>query len=113
MNYLICSSNSCDNKVFVLLHTTKCFECITKKSVPNKTQLNLAYIYNLSCVNMSLSANLDPCSLCKRHNMICPNPTYKRKYPNTDKNYLIQKYGDNLCFDCIVKIAEQEQFFND
>jgi len=106
---MLCLSCS-KNNVHIIIHTDKCFKCITGNDKPNDTQMKLTNYYN----NLGGSQKmLISCNHCQKKSVANHYPVYKKKYPNSDQENLTPLYGKLLCCNCILKIANNENLFVD
>lgn len=98
----------CKHKPCAFLHTIRCFKCITNRDQPNDVQCHLINSYNL-CGGST--KNLNQCTKCERYNVFNANPPYKKLYSSCDKNYIEPNYGNNLCCECIINLANNPNLF--
>lgn len=102
------------NNVFMTMHSNRCLTCIYYPNpVPELTSLQnkLKQSYARSAGNYNFRT---PCTKC--HQVIVANiqPSYKLMYPKSNKKFIKPKFGNNLCFECVLVLAgENSDFFID
>lgn len=109
MNTITCQECQ-QNPTFILMHTSRCFTCITGLKNPNKIQDEFKTLYHGTAYNFKLASN---CTRCKEPKVMNFKPCYKKTFPNTDKNKLISNYGNLLCCECVIQLANDENLFID
>lgn len=84
----------------------KCLNCITNNNI-NMTQHSLLKAYNNTRFNQKQAINCNKCKLDK----VVSFCVYANIYPLNDKKIITSTYGETICLQCIIELANKEDLF--
>jgi len=84
----------------------KCLKCVTNDKL-NLVHKNLLETYSRIRFNQKQATNCGKCKL----NKVVSDCVYANIYQNTNKEKIIPKYGDSVCLQCIIELANDMNEF--
>lgn len=100
----------CGNEISGIIYKAhmfdKCLKCITNNNI-NLVQQTLLKAYNNARFNQKQAINCNRCKLDK----VVSFCIYANIYPLTDKKIIIPTYGEAICLQCIIELANNKDLF--